>query len=296
MNKYLDLTEILKDCPKGIKLYSPIFGDVYLDKIRPYLAIVVTTTKEQNSFKEEFLYDGRYGINGECMIFPSKDQRDWSKWHRPFVDGDIVTDIEGAIIIYKEITTSGYCGSFASLDHRNQFIPHYKAYLDYIRLSTDEEKEKLFQAIKDNGYNWNSKTKTLEELIVPKFKVGDKVRNKANGRMTGTIIALYEEVYEVKNSLGNEFSIDFINQDRFELVPKKFDPQTLQTFDKVLVRDSNNQKWMACLFSHIDNNVQHQFRTVDRAGWYHCIPFNDDTKHLVGKSEEALEFYRYWEE
>jgi hypothetical protein len=113
--------------------------------------------------------------------------------------------------------------------------------------------------------------------------------------MTGTIIALYEEVYEVKNPLGNEFSIDFISQDRFELVPNKFDPKTLQPFDKVLVRDYDNQKWMACLFSHIDNNVHHKFRTIDRTGWYHCIPFNDDTKHLIGKSDEAPEFYRYWE-
>jgi hypothetical protein len=79
-------------------------------------------------------------------------------------------------------------------------------------------------------------------------------------------------------------------------IEKKFDISTLQPFDKVLVRDFNLQNWMACLFSHIDTNAQNHFKTVDGSGWYHCIPFNDDTKHLVGKKDDAPDFYRYWEE
>jgi hypothetical protein len=86
----LNIAELLKDCPKGIKLYSPIFGDVYLEKIRPHLVIVVTTDKEQGDFKEEFLYDGRYGINGECMLFPSKGKTTWEGFQRPFKNGDTI--------------------------------------------------------------------------------------------------------------------------------------------------------------------------------------------------------------
>lgn len=78
--KKLNIAELLKDCPKGTKLYSPIFGDVYLEKIRPHLAIVVTTDKKQGDFKEEFLYDGRYGMNGECMLFPSKGKTTWEEF------------------------------------------------------------------------------------------------------------------------------------------------------------------------------------------------------------------------
>ena len=77
MKNKINIAELLKDCPKGMELYSPIFGEVYLYKIRPHLAIVVTTNKEQDDFKEEFLYDGRYGINGECMLFPSKSKTTW---------------------------------------------------------------------------------------------------------------------------------------------------------------------------------------------------------------------------
>lgn len=77
MEERINIAELLKDCPQGMELYSPIFGNVYLDKIRPHLAIVVTTDKEQGDFKEEFLYDGRYGMNGECMLFPSKGITTW---------------------------------------------------------------------------------------------------------------------------------------------------------------------------------------------------------------------------
>lgn len=59
MGNKINIAEILEGCPKGMELYSPIFGEVYLDKIRPHLGIVVTTDKEQGEFKEEFLYDGK---------------------------------------------------------------------------------------------------------------------------------------------------------------------------------------------------------------------------------------------
>lgn len=84
----INIAELLKDCPQGMELYSPIFGNVYLDKIRPHLAIVVTTDKKQGDFKEEFLYDGRYGMNGECMLFPSKDKTTWEEFEKSFKDNE----------------------------------------------------------------------------------------------------------------------------------------------------------------------------------------------------------------
>lgn len=178
INKDLDLTEILKDCPNGIKLYSPIFGDVYLDKIRPYLAVIVTTNKEQNGLKEEFLYDGRYGINGECMIFPSKEQRDWSKWHRPFVDGDVLSYQNKlyknrTIYIYRhhsKMNTSYYVALSASNDFMiGKDGDALNNYNDTARFATEEEKVKLFYTIKANGYKWNADTKTLEKIKKEKF-------------------------------------------------------------------------------------------------------------------------------
>jgi hypothetical protein len=244
MNENLNLIEILKNCPIGTKFYSSYLGkDVFFIGIY-YNCIKCEYTSQIDSLNSiiQFRKDGSLYIGGECMLFPSKDQRDWSKWHRPFVDGDVI--VRGDYIGLYETYRKGNIITHCSIDENLNFILGEVYYCFGVeRLATEEEKQKLFDAIKANGYEWNSETKTLKELK-----------------------------------------------------KEKFDPKTLQPFDKVLVRDFNNQKWMACLFSHIDNNVHHQFRTVDRTGWYHCIPFNDDTKHLVGKSDEAPEFYKYWKE
>lgn len=78
------------------------------------------------------------------------------------------------------------------------------------------------------------------------------------------------------------------------LKKERFDPKTLQPFDKVLVRDENSY-WRCNLFSHITNHKFFPYVTVEDT-YSHCIPYNDDTKHLVGTNEEAPEFYRYWED
>lgn len=163
MNKYIDLTKILKDCPKGTKLYSPIFGDIYFKKILSgyKLSILVENGAYNASFtKEGFYYDN---ANGECLLFPSKEQRDWSKFTAP----------------------------------------------------------------------WYNK--------------------------------------------------------------EKFNPNTLHPFDKVLVRDNYNQTWRCDILSHILNK-SYDFKYVTIVSAYkYCIPYNDDTKHLIGTTEEAPEYYRYWE-
>lgn len=74
----------------------------------------------------------------------------------------------------------------------------------------------------------------------------------------------------------------------------KFDPKTLKPFDKVLARIDDESLWCCELFSFIDYIAN----IVKCCGTYYeyCIPYNDDTKHLVGTTEEAPEYYRYWED
>ena len=75
----------------------------------------------------------------------------------------------------------------------------------------------------------------------------------------------------------------------------KFDPKTLKPFDKVLVRDSFHGEWICTIFSHIRKNDKNPYMCANLY-WNYCIPYNDDTKHLVGTTEEAPEYYRYWED
>ena len=76
---------------------------------------------------------------------------------------------------------------------------------------------------------------------------------------------------------------------------EKFDPKTLLPFDKVLVRDYLDDPWKVDFYSHKNVNTEHQYRCVGNS-YRFCIPYNDDTKHLVGTKEEAPDFYRYWED
>ena len=164
MNENIDLTQILKNCPKGWKFYSSIHGNVefltinnnYNHPIR-FLFVDKYREGESGSVTKEGLYIDSY--DGECTFFPSKDQRDWSKFTAPW------------------------------------------------------------------------------------------------------------------------------------LKKKRFDPKTLQSFDKVLIKYEDND-WLCSFFSkHKDVINSYPIRAC-----VYCIPYNDDTKHLLGTKDEAPEFYRYWED
>lgn len=80
-DKELNLVEILKDCPKGTKLYSTICGECELDTVDAKCDFPIAVIyKNANNYEdvETFTKDGRYRYVGECVLFPSKDSRDWS--------------------------------------------------------------------------------------------------------------------------------------------------------------------------------------------------------------------------
>ena len=81
-----------------------------------------------------------------------------------------------------------------------------------------------------------------------------------------------------------------------DLIKDKFDPNTLQPFDKVLVRDRYYHKWVCDLFSFIvEGDVEYKYRCIGSCSKY-CIPYNDDTKHLINTYKLPSEYYRYWKD
>ena len=93
------------------------------------------------------------------------------------------------------------------------------------------------------------------------------------------------------NDVGYEWNIEKKELNK----KKKFDPKTLKPFDKVLVRDKSCYKWMCELFSYIKTESEFKYWCISNCYKY-CIPYNNDTKHLVGTKEEAPEHYKYWED
>jgi hypothetical protein len=289
MENNINIAEILRECPKGMKLYSPIFGDVYLDKIRPHLAIVVTTDKQQGDFKEEFLYDGRYGMNGECMLFPSKDKTTWEGFVPPceFKDGDIlfVKSVYPFIVIYKENENDECFHKYVAIkDYPN--CTHifdgigplcHKKGVSKIRFATKEEKQKLFQVIEAKGYKWNPETKTLEKFIEPKFKVGDVVQDKDGYKVEITEVNIGDECYEYISKIAKGIgSISFKDQDNWELVSDDIKPKF-----KVGDRVKHKQSFISGTITNIDDDcykIKYDSGAVSLAN----IKYQDDWKSGCG--------------
>ena len=80
MNENLNLLEILKDAPKGTKLYSTIWGDVELVEAQPLWIKCITPNGTEWHFEMNGKLNAASSGNGECVLFPSKEQRDWSKF------------------------------------------------------------------------------------------------------------------------------------------------------------------------------------------------------------------------
>ena len=182
MNENIDLTKILKNCPIGWKFYSSVYGDVEFVEIYRKPVLCNPRPREYEWLGQE-IHNSEHPIlfdadgfehrvssrgemikgRGECTFFPSREQRDWSKFTAPW---------------YKK---------------------------------------------------------------------------------------------------------------------ERFDPTTLNPFDKVLARDTEHATWRCTFFSHKNDGCIREYATSDNS-YICCIPYNDDTKHLVGTTEEAPEYYRYWEE
>lgn len=297
MNKKINLIELLKDCPKGMELDCTMFDDVTFIGVEKKIKPISIRSGEIYYYLTEF-GTWSYDENAKCVIFP-KGKTSWEGFQRPFIDGDVVSakcdDLNYILIYYKHddggviYCHSCYCFETNILSYTDNIFT--EDFVDEFRFATEEEKRKLFTLIEKAGYQWNNKTKTLEKLIVPKFKAGDKIRHKSH-------IIKENIVTEIKDThyiLDDELALPFINQDNYELLPNKFDPKSLKPFDKVLVRQYYDIPWSADFYSYYDE-VEGYVACTGEVHYDYCIPYNDDTKHLVGKLEDAPELYKYWEE
>lgn len=170
----LNIAEILKDYPKGMELDCTMYDNVQLNAVmdRNIYPIKIQTPDGIISLTK----DGCYSLNthSKCIIFP-KGKTTWEGFQRPFKDGDVVTTKNKTqIFIFKEDIVyvgpfyKGMCYFGVDLEDGKMFK---KGFWNFTRLATEEEKEKLFKAIKDNGYKWNAETTTLEKLKKEKFDI-----------------------------------------------------------------------------------------------------------------------------
>lgn len=293
----INIAEILKDCPKGTELYSPICGKCNFSFIQFADSIIKVSNK---TGVYSFAKDGTYtrAIDAECLLFPSKDNRDWSTFRKPFKDGDILTSgsdgCKGNPFIFKQINSFGNAECYCAINCFGELIFNSDNWtpIKGCKFATEEEKKKLFDAIKDNGYKWNANTKTLDKLA--KFKVGDTIQD--NGYEVEIIEVNEENEYYKYKSISNKGigSIAFSKQDYWELVPTKFDITTLKPFkSEVLVRDTSGSTWLPCFFGGLSDINDYPYRIVGGESWKCCIPY-EGNEHLLGKKDDCSEYYKNW--
>lgn len=144
----------------------------------------------------------------------------------------------------------------------------------------------------------------LKLPIEPKFKAEDRIVSKSDKSTIYRIITLHEEhreyIVEIEHKDYHESCpwIAFEDQDDYELAPKPhYDSANFKPFDKVLVRDADDGKWVAAFYSHYmyeEKDYPYQFATIGTDIYGQCIPFNDDTKHLFRTTDMPSEEYINW--
>ena len=309
MENKINIAELLKDCPKGMELNCLLWDNVTFERVADG-GIWIKHIDSKSGEHPLYVYnDGSFPIHNlgsfrtKCVIFP-KGKTTWEGFVPPckFKDGDVIASIDSrytSICIFKgegliKGTVNYYCGIDAIGE---LFIKDIKdqdehfGEIDEYDFATEEEKQKLFDAIKANGYKWNEETKTLEKLIKPKFKVGDKIKRKGLDNIYSIeITAVTPTIYTFK---GGGFQYIENTDKNYELSPNKFDITTLKPFDKVLYRQRNGNTWLAQLYSNYAENVnKHILLGCIVAN--HCIPY-EDNEHLLGTTNDCDEFYKTWE-
>ena len=295
----INIAQLLKGCPKGMELDCVMYEDVYFDYVDELNIIHCYIQHETHKTSVTFNQHGAYSsvIKSKCVIFP-KGKTTWEGFQGPFKDGDVVATIDGLWIgittggtIYESMPTYCVIGS----------IIKFEAYLgekvkwSFDRLATEEEKQKLFDAIKENGYKWNPETKTLEKLIVLNFKIGDKIRAKGTNSYTKILGIKWDQTETYYETPLCEISVK--DQDKFELVPNKFDITTLKPFDRVLVRDNDRQYWTVNIFGYYMYGFPYPFCCSGNCygtGFKQCIPYKGN-ESLLGKADDCADYYKTWE-
>ena len=218
MEQKINIAELLKDCPTGMELDCAMYEDVHFDYVDELNNIHCYIQQEFNKTSVIFNQDGTptSHTKSKCVIFP-KGKTNWEGFHKPFEDGDVVISDHGDIHISKD-NSSSYC-----CKRQNYFDATITTHVKFDRLATEEEKQKLFDAIKANGYNWNAETKTLEKIIVPKFKAGDKIVKKDIPTecwyVQGVVTNCNSDYFYHIVTTGKIANLHFKDQDEWELAP-----------------------------------------------------------------------------
>lgn len=321
MKEKINIAEILKDKPQGTKLYSSACGKCKLEEA------------DDKSFKISF-YNSKFGFmnggegyldkngklydDGECVVFPSKEMRDWSKF--AWKKGDVLVSKDNVHIIFEKFEDDAYTrfkGKYylRKIGDKDDYCKEtFKTLTSSFEKANDYEAQTYINAIVEL-FGGKPNLETLEIEKQPEFKDGDIITVKLNSGgeiicifkadveeryyfyayIDGGIVINNDKSYCSKTFCTPRLSTVAEKQQLFDTlanVGKAWDSDkkavvdlkpkwTPKPFDRVITRLSDDSIWTANIFSHIDRHGKYVTVGCLR-GYHHCIPYNEETAKLIG--------------
>lgn len=247
----------------GQTFYSPAYGEVILfDIFETHKFPLKIKAKDSNEIIA-LLPDGKRVPTGEVMLFPSKENRDWSTlYHRnkPAINAllDLVDANKLISFLKKNLKVGDKMKTFDSLI-----------------------KNTTYGVFKFHGVYANNPIKEICEYL------GEPIYEIEFSDHFYTI-----EMFDLTYILQNNPRLVYLVEQNLDSLKRdsKFDSLTLKPFDKVLVRDKDKDFWQIDLFQNVSEK---RFMGL-LAVWNQCIPYNSETQHLINTNNKPPKNYIYW--
>ena len=325
MEENINIADILKDKPQGTKLYTDAFGELKLERVKVN-EVDAIYTKNKTSTLYCFYNDGKYNKNGEPVLVPSKEMRDWNKF--AWKKGDVLVskDYNKEVIFdkwYDDTYTNFYGKHRLDSENKNN-IKYNDALLCTTARYSLEDKDAAQTYINTIEERLDGKLnrETLEIEKQPKFKDGDiiTITTKVGNILTfifraedvekyychaflyGKIVIANDDSFCKKDFYIARQSTEEEQKQLFDALAKKgktWDAEnkkvidlkskwTPKPFDRVVTRVDDDAIWTANIFSHIDSYGE--YNTIGCVGGYpYCLPYNEETAKLIGTTKEWKE-------
>lgn len=315
MEEKINIAEILKDKAEGTKLYSPICGECKLSYVESAKSEPQISTESDAFGVFYFWDDGKAYNEGECILFPSSEMRDWSKF--AWKKGDVLVNSRGLKILFDRWANGNYTSFYAKTINLVE-----DGFLDTNLHTLASEKEaKSFIKCIEERFGGKLNLQTLEIQKQPEFKDGDIVavdldrknirifKEKKNGNnicwgkyyigfsfnnegkriqtfknytadCSSDRLATDSEKQQLFSALEKEGKAwDSEHKMIVDLKPKcEFKP-----FDKVLSRRCSEDYWVLNFYSH---KTDYYHICIDGSSNLYCIPYNEETAHLLGTTDD----------
>ena len=316
MEEKVNIAEILKNKQKGIRLYSPIFGECAFCYVREDTNDICV--KKRNGVIEYFNSEGLYFDFGEVMLFPSKSMRDWEKlsWKR----GDLLINSCGLQCIFKEWASDDYTkfnGCYSNSRDGYEDVSNAET-VKFVKLDDNTAYGYVREIERKLGGILNLETLEIEKTH-PEFKDGDIVCISGMGYLAYSIVKSIDNSskkleYYVLNDMSTLKFEDWLSFEDKQIQPitetqqiilfdalarenKDWDSDKkaivdlkpkveLKPFDKVLVRDGKDEIWEpAFFFRYLSQFSGYNYQTVGGEWRVYCIPYIGN-ESLLGTTKD----------